>query len=380
MKTALLLPRSVLYPAMNFDIVDGLRAALQQQHIDDVQFMPMNIGVAGKDEDVYARCEQALLDGADLVIAYINPQTAEFIQPLFENSGRILLVLDSGFQFPSKEHKLTNVYFLSLQGNLCCRIGARLAAAEGSRKAAFACSFFDAGFRSGYSFHNAMTEQGGNITFNHVTALKRQDFTIDPLVRHMEGGSTDTILASFCGDMAEDFFRESATANVFRDYRVVAAPFMAEEVWLDKLVYPGGDFMAAVPWGRGLNLQQNEVFLQSLSKPGKANVFSLLAWEAGLLLADIAVASDTQAAIATLDKGTWESPRGTVRMNALTHRVEAPVYKATVVRNEANGHCSLRVGEEVPFTEDERKKLQEDIDNFEGTHNSWFNAYPCLDS
>lgn len=379
MKTALLLPRSVLYPAISFDIMDGVRAALQQHDITDAQFTTVNIGVAAKEEDVYSHCEQALMDGAETVIAYINPQTAEFIHPLFENSGKLLLVLDSGFHFPSPGTRLKHAFFLTLDGNLCCRIATRLAAAEGARKAAFTCSFFDAGFRSGYSFHSAIAEQGGSITFNHVTALKRQDFTIDPLVRHMQDGSADTILASFCGDMAEDFLRESAASGILRDYRVVGSSFMAEELWLDKFPYPEGGFMTAVPWGRDLDLPANKLFRQALPKPGKANVFSLLGWNAGLLLAVIAHNQDATDIIEQLEQHTWDTPRGKMHMDKATHYAIAPVYQAHVVPGE-QGNCRLQLGDAVSFANEERSKLQHDIDHFEGSHNSWFNAYPCLDS
>lgn len=330
---------------------------------------------------MYSRCEQTLLDGADTVIAYINPQTAEYIHPLFEHSGKLLIVLDSGHHFPSPATSLSHALFLSLDGNLCCRIATRLAAEQGARQAAFACSFFDAGYRSGYSFHNAINEQGGQVRFNHVTALKRQDFTIEPLVKHMQDSDTDTILAAFCGDMAEDFLRESAAADIFSNYRVVGSSFMGEELWLDKLPYPGGDFMVAVPWARALDLPENRLFREKLPKAGKANVFSLIAWEAGLVLADILVAhGSTDAVMGSLQDRSWQTPRGVLTIDPVSHRSVTPVYSAAVTRDEHTGNCRLQPGEAVAFVDEERQKLQRDIDHFEGTYNSWFNAYPCLDS
>jgi branched-chain amino acid transport system substrate-binding protein len=377
-KIGLLLPRSVVYPSMAFDIADGIKSAVKQYGITDAVFTSHNIGVAAKDEEIYARCEQVLMEDADVVVAYINPHTAEYIHPLFASSNKLLLVLDSGFHFPSPKVRLTHAFFISLQGNLSCRIASRLAIQNDCKDVAFTCSFFDAGFRSSYAFHNGITENGGNILYNHVTALHKQEFTVQPLFENMEAKEIKGILASFCGDMAEDFFREGAALGLFEKYKIFGSPFMAEELWLDKLPYPGGDFTAVVPWARSLDLKENNIFLEQLNKPGKANVFSMIAWEAGMIIAGLS--SSGEEMIKEIETGTWNSPRGLIKTDASNHQIDTPLYIATVEKNEATGNCRLKINGEVPFIDEERKKLQHDIDSFEGSANCWFNAYPCLES
>jgi len=366
---------------MNFDIMDGLRAALGHYGAGEVQLVTTNIGVAARDGDIYASCEQLLLDGADIIIAYINPQTAETLHPLFVSSDRLLLVMDSGFHYPSPGAKLSHAVFISLQGALCCRIAARLAADAGCSTFAFSSSFFDAGYRSGHAYYSVVEENGGRIQFNHVAQLRRSDFSIAPLAEHMKTAGSDAILAAYCGDMAEDFFREGSLLNMFRDFRIVGSPFMAEELWLDKLPYPGGDFIAAVTWASDLDNEENRLFKQCLPKPGKTNIFSVLAWEAGMMLSEIIPSgSNGGDAIRMLANRTWNSPRGPLHFNAATGNAEAPVYNGTVTQDPGTGNCKLKTSGAVPFTEEERKKLQHQIDTFEGTSNNWFNAYPCLDS
>lgn len=365
---------------MSFDIMDGLRAGLRHAGSPELQLSSLNIGVGAKNEEIYARCEQLLMDGADIIIAYINPQSAEFIHPLFPASNRLLLVFDSGAHFPASTAALSHAFYLSLQSSLCCRAAARLARNAGE-KFAFTCSFYDAGYRSGFAFSKGLEENGGNIVFNHITALKRDEFSLEALSGHMQQQNTDGILASFCGDMTEDFFREGATRGLFRDYPVFGSSFMGEEQWLDKLPWPGGDFSTVVPWARDLDLPENKAFTGQWTQPGKANVFSLLAWEAASVIARVLAAQVNGREAATLLEDTsWDSPRGQVRLNAVTHQLEAPLYQALVTQNEQTGFCRLQSLGALSFTEEERNKLHHDIDTFTGHANTWFNAYPCLES
>lgn len=376
---SILIPRSVLYPTIGFDIVDGIRAGLKHTGVEDVKFDIHNIGLATKDGDVFARCEQVLLNGADIVVAYINPSTAEYVHSLFANSGKLLLVLDSGMHLaPVKP--LSHAFFISLEGSLCCRVAARLAVEAGKERCAFTCSFFDAGYRGALAFSSSVIHSGGGIHFNHVTALKRSEFDLTPVKEHLSENPSNGLLAAFCGDMAEDFYKHGADLGLFADYTVFASPYMAEEVWLDKIAYPGGNVVTAVTWGRELDNAVNREFIGMMDKPGKANIFSVLGWEAGYLLGQVPAGADVSEVLTTWSGIAFDSPRGPVAMNADTGYLETPVYRAEVTRAD-NGNCRLQVYVPVEFLDEERKLLWKDIESFGSQiNNSWHNAYPCLDS
>lgn len=379
MNVSLLIPRSVLYPSIGFDLVDGIRTGLQQSGAAAIQFDIQNIGLAAKDGDVFARCEQVLLNGADIVIAYINPATAEFVHSLFAANDKLLIVLDSGMHF-SPLHKLSHAFFVSLQGALCCRVAARQAMQNGNASCAFTCSFFDAGYRGAIAFSSAAANFGGAIGFNHVTKLKRSEFDLAPLKQYLSEHPSNGVFAAFCGDMAEDFYRHGAELGLFASYPVFASPFVAEELWLDKIPYPGGNVMTAVTWGRELDNPENRAFMQVLNKPGKANIFSAMAWEAGYLLAQVQPGAGTDAIKDAWDQLEFDAPRGHIKMNAETGYLEAPVYKAEVTEG-ANGNCRLIIHEQVTFLEEEKELMHKDAALYsDQTGNSWFNAYPCIDS
>ncbi|ABQ07057.1 hypothetical protein [Flavobacterium johnsoniae] len=376
MKIALLLPRSVIYPSISFDIMDGLKSSLKKMGIDEKhEIVTASIGLGADHKEIYSCCEQLLFSNTDIVVAYINPEAAEFIQPLFESSGKLLIVLDSGYHFQNFEKKISNVYFISLENSLCSRLIVRKAIEEGQQNFAFTCSFYDAGYRPPYTFATALEDKGGSIHYNHVTPLKKADFNLGPLEEFLEQNDNISVLTSFCGDMAEDFFRESAKIKNIASRKTYGSGFTAEESWLNKISYPGYNWSCAVPWSANLKNKENEEFAAVMRniREQKANVFSLLGWEAGLFISS----SNGQ----SLDNITIDSPRGKVHINPNTGFSEAPLYYATVAKNEENGNCILENITEITDLEEERIRLYQHILAVQNTpSNSWLNSYACLDS
>lgn len=373
MKIALLLPRSVIYPSLSFDIVDGFKQALKNIGLEGHHnIVTAGIGVAAKYQEIYERCEQFLLEDVDIVVGYMNPYAAEFIHSLFESSGKTLIVLDSGYHFPGFQGKLSNVYFISLQGALCTRVITQKAIEEGHTNFAFTCSFYDAGYRPSYVYSAAVEEKGGSIGFNHITSLNRSDFTLRPLTEYLEQQKETAVLATFCGDMADDFLTQSTI--FLSSHSLYTTGFTTDETWLEKIAYPGNDWSSAVAWSRDLKTAENKVFLKIMNgiKEGKANLFSLLGWEAALF-----ISFENE----NLDAMTINSPRGKVYMDPENRFTEAPVYYATVSKDEITGNCLLKDVEVAIGTESERESLKNNIKYIQSIEaNSWLNAYACLES
>lgn len=335
------------------------------------EIVSAGIGVAAKHEEIYDHCEQFLLSGTDVIIGYMNPLAAEFVHPLFESTGKTLIVLDSGYHFP-KFQKLRNAWFISLQGSLCTRVIVQKAIEDGFRNFAFSCSFYDAGYRPSYVYAAAVEEKGGSIVFNHITSLRRADFTLKPLKEFLEKEPETAVLATFCGDMAEDFF--TASTGMTGNCMVYGTSFTSDETWLNKIAYPGYDWSTAVAWSGELQIPENRVFVNTMNrmKEGKANLFSLLGWEAAQFIG----LENT-----SLDGMIISSPRGRVSINPENGFTEAGVYYATVSKDEITGNCILRDLEAASLTESERKGLENNIQSLQNIEaNTWLNAYACLES
>jgi len=378
-KVGLLIPRSALYPSINFDLVGGLRNGLLQAGIDNIEIKTENIGLGDDEKLIYANCERMLFDGVSIIAGYVNPITAEKLQLLFANAGAIFIALDAGYHFPLVYDTLPNVFTVSLQGALCCRAVVKIAAQEGKKKFAYISSFYEAGYRGAFAFARSLEDEKGAITFNHITPLKRSDFTLEPLAWHLQEPTADGVLACFCGDMLQDFCTEAAKKNMFEAHPVYGSSFMGDEQWLTKSIYPGSDIKVCVPWASKLNNEANHTFINKMTTQ-KANVFSLLGWEAAHLIAAAIKADNINDAITLLEHYTFEGPRGSMAMDATHHELLSPIYEAAVKKDETTGNCLLQPMGEVSFVAEQRIKVWDDIRVFNGEGTSWFNTYGCIGS
>src|SRR5690349_18979757 len=102
-KIGILLPRSTDYPAMGYDILEGLKIRLKIMGTEAVQFFTENIGFGENATFNYAAAEKLLLEqDADLLIVYSNASNAEPLYKLAEALQKPLIILDAGMQLPEK--------------------------------------------------------------------------------------------------------------------------------------------------------------------------------------------------------------------------------------------------------------------------------------
>lgn len=375
----LLLPRSVMFPSIAFDMMGGLKSGLENAGISDITVKTVSIGLGSDDKVINNACEQLLFDGVSLVFGYVNPTSAEKLEPLFASANAVFVALDAGYHFPSAVKKLSHVFYLSLQGALCIRCNVRHAMEDGMKRMAYVSSFYDSGYRSAFAVHGGLTEPAG-VTYNLITPLKRADFSLAPLAEKLNEDIADSIFAAFCGDMLQDFCRAASAGDIFKEYPVYGSSFVGDEQWLAQSPYPGMDVKTCVPWASGLTTTESSKFTDKLAgKNINVNIFSLLGWEAASIAAKWPNVSAGDA-VAALEGFCFESPRGLVRLDAETHQCHAPVYVAWVKKNEETGNCILVQVGESPFSDEERGKLENDINSITGSMTSWFNAYGCIES
>lgn len=381
-KTGILLPRSVLYPAISFDLLDGLRAGFAADGSGELSVATDNIGVGANDQQIYNSCERLLLDGCTIVAGYVNPATALKLQPLFASVGAVFICMDSGYQFMTPSQQvLPNVITVSLQGLLCCRATADMAVAAGFSSFAFTASFLDAGYRPAYVYARTLEENGAGVVFNHIPSLKRRDFSLEPLKAFLAAEPQHAVLAAYCGDMLTDFCAHAGNGNAIARGLFVS-PFMLEETWLEQSDYPGTDLHGTVTWARGLQHAENLDFCTTMEKKGrKPTIFSVLGYEAGQVTARLVKAGSGTVAVDALKGWQYGSPRGSISIDAATNQSLPPLYYAKGVRNEANGKCRLEITGRVAHTDKLWGGLQDDIHSLtDGASTNWLNTYPCIES
>ncbi len=378
----ILLPRSGVFPTMTFDLVDGFKNALNESGANNYELKTAGIGHGGNNKEIYTAVEQLILNGASIIVGYFNPSTVTILEPLMKASNTLMISLDAGYHLPPSVQQPQNTFTVSLHGTLAARITPLIAAKRGAEKFAFTCSFYDAGYRIPFGLFNGLDENNCQIVFNHTTKLKSSEFTIEPLISFITNNTDTAIFSATCADMTKDLFEAAAVSSAFTDVPWFASSFTAEETWLSQMTFPNATISAIVPWGRQLNNPENDTFATKMTEKNRTpNLFSLLGWEAGLIVAEALKHANVSAQIAALKTSSFSTPRGTLHFDPNTLEAITPLYQGTIVRNEDNGTCRLAIGEAIPenIIKMNYSKLRTESALLENGNTSWFNCYGCLD-
>jgi branched-chain amino acid transport system substrate-binding protein len=371
-KIGLLLPRSTDYPAMGFDMLDGIRAGLLQMGVTDVQIITDNTGFGEDSAGTYAKAERLLLqEDVQLMVVYSNVSNAECLYPLAVSAQRPFIFLDPGMQLPVA---IINeyCYHISMQGIHSCHFSGKQVA-TGGKKVLMATSFYDGGYHGPWSYHTSIASAGGAVCGNYVSGYKVADFSIAPYLEMLEQTDAQGVAACFSSYLAELFIQSLVTAG----HKAVTLPFycssyMAEEQLLAKCDFPGGTFHAIVPWASSIDNEAQDLFKTAIQqlRNKRVNIFHLLGWEAAMVAKQA-----LQQGPASLPGWTYNSPRGQVHIHTGTHHTYAPLYYGNIVQG-ANGKCALRLTDHVVLDDKDHTYYQ--LHSAEEMASGWRNNYLCI--
>src|SRR4051812_42861830 len=102
MNIGILYPRSKVHSGLAFDFLDGLKTFLKQQELTDkIRFTTESIGFGAMEKEVYERAEKLLMiDGVDVLLAYVDQRVTAILQPLFYASGKLVILINPGANYP----------------------------------------------------------------------------------------------------------------------------------------------------------------------------------------------------------------------------------------------------------------------------------------
>lgn len=368
----ILLPRSVEYPAMGIDILDGIRLHMKQLGFD-CTFYTEGTGFGEDIVAVQTSAEKLLLNNdPDLFICYATSLNAETLYSFAKSSGKPILFIDAGMEiFDAPPHPLC--YHLTLQGLTACLKSGEMAG-EGGRKVIAASSFLDGGYRSTLAFCNAVAEKGGTIEGHYVGHYLPKEFSVAHLDLLVKNTHAQAITASFSSYLVELFMSHLAKENSIADYPpFYCSPFMADEQLLSSVPFPQATFNVVVPWATSITNEANTIFLETIhaQKKKTANIFHLLGWEAAAAAKHILESG----AIENLNNWSFESPRGTVHFDAETHSAYAPLYQGKI-ENDGQDNCKLVIEKELEVTQELHRKIH--FLRPEGEYTRWKNNYFCI--
>jgi branched-chain amino acid transport system substrate-binding protein len=377
----ILLPRSTYYVGIGFDIFEGLKASLDEHKPDTFRIVTENIGFGADKQQCYRGAEQLLMHhDARIVFAYVSHRIAQVLRPLFTAANRVLVVLDSGANLPQEWPSSPNIFFLSLHNSLGTLFSARLAAKDGNRQSGIVTGYYDGGYLHTFAAFNGYTGPERQICFNHATGYGREDFSMQPLTEHLKAYPDSAIIALFSGDYTQWFFEELNRYFPGKELPVYLSPFSLEETMLAQAAFPGKNVKGIAAWSSNLPGEANQRFVQSMDQRGRtANLFSLLGWEAGLMLADLSDreislinSRETAEGLRTLQ---LETPRGLLRFHPTLQHSLAPLYKVHITADDS-GHCALVVDEVIEDVSTDFEELASVP--LESSVSGWFNSYTCI--
>lgn len=382
MKIGVLYPRSKAHPGITADFVEGIKTALQHQQLQHkIQLISESISFGGQEKEVYEKAEKLLvLEGADTLVAYIDLRILEIIKPLLFASGKLILVVNPGANYPESWIPQSNIINLNLQHGFLCWLTGKLAAQMNKTNAATATTFYDCGYLHLAAMVKGFVSVFGKITYNYANKQRYDDtFEIKALTDYLTSDkTTDSLLCIFDSLPASLFYSCLNRFDGAAGLHLFVSPMMLEQMALEKITdgykFPIDGYL---PWHAEANNNANLEFIDIYLKQTKrtANIFSLLGWETGLILKQVFINSNENyadgAEIAGILGGVKiNSPRGEMKLDPETNYFVAPVYKCSVPKNS--------VDRSIDFIETPENEWAAFVEiPTEGISSGWTNTYLC---
>ena len=381
MKVGILYPRSTVYPGMMLDFVDGIRIYLKKQGLEGkVQLVTESVGFAGSEKEVYEKAEKLLiLENADLLVAYIDEKVTGLLEPLMMSSGKLLLIVNPGANYPENWIPQPNIIHLTLQDAFLCWLSGKMAGSGKEKNGLMASSFYDCGYLHVATMVNGFNQSGGNIVYNYINKQKNwNEFRISELTDYLETNpATRNLLCIFDSPPASLFYRELNQYAKAGQLQLFVSPMMLQPQALEN---SGSGFQfdieGCLPWSSSDEKTANAEFIDYYHQQTKRqpDIFALLGWEVGMVIEKILLADIDfnlgEKITAALVGSTLDGPRGEMKLDTRTNYYCTPFVKCRIPKNSAN----IEMKPEAFPLQGWESFVQE---NTENAGSGWINTYLC---
>ena len=336
MNVGILYPRSKAHPGITQDFMDGIKAYTGRQQID-ITFISESIGYGGTEKEVYEKAEKLLvIEEVDVLVAFIGEKVLEILHPLLQSSGKLLLVVHPGANYPSSWIPKSNIIQLTLQDAFLCWLSGQDAGKEKAGDAIMASTFYDCGYLHLATMVSGFNATGGNIVFNYVNnQLYNDAFHIDELENFVQGNpGLQKMLAVFDELPASLFYNKLNKIDRAEELSLCVSPMMLQPA----AVNAGSGYRFSVSgyttWLAGVEAGSTNDFcdafrLKTKREPG---LFALLGWETGMILKQVFDTAssgfgDGAGIAAELQKMKFNGPRGEMQLDPHTNYFTAPFVR-----------------------------------------------------
>ncbi len=378
MNIGILLPLSNAHSGMGKDFLDGFNSLLAQKQLTGaITIKKENISFGGLEKDVYAKAEKLLVsDDVDILIAYIDEKVTGMLYSLVQATGKLVLIVNPGANYPLNWIAQSTVIHLNLQHAFLCRLTGAMAAGRVNKNAAYASSFYDCGYLHSAAMVKNFMESGGTILHNYINNQLYDDkFEVNQLTDFLTfSPDCSTLLCVFDELPASLFYDRLNVHKADHPLQLFVSPMMLTEKALGKRE-KGFNFSIEgyLPWQPGLKTENNQNFTKACTRA--ASIFSLLGWETGLVINEILQHyknnfHEGEIIAEHLKKAILNGPRGEMKLDPETMYYTAPA-----------GRFKLEAGTTVAAVEwitdlEKEWKIFTAIQT-EGAITGWTNTYLC---
>ncbi len=380
MNVGILYPRSKAHPGITQDFMDGIKACIGGEQTG-INLISESVAYGGSEKEVYEKAEKLLLiEGVDILVAFIGEKVLEILHPLMQTSGKLLLVVHPGANYPSSWIPQSNIIQLTLQDAFLCWLCGQDAGKEKAGDAIVASTFYDCGYLHLATMVNGYTDNGGNIVFNYINnQLYNDSFNIKELENFLQNTTgRQNVLAVFDELPSSLFYNKLNVLNTAGELDLYVSPMMLQAAALPD---PASSLKFSISgyttWLPGMQAGSSKDFgdafrVKTKREPG---LFSLLGWETGMIINKVfdTVKSgfDDGAGIAAdLQKIKFNGPRGEMQLDPDTNYFTAPFVRCRWVQNSGEMTTVLQ-----PFPADAWKTYIQLPT--EGSGSGWTNTYLC---
>ena len=377
MKIGILFPLSNVYPSVGFDFLDGLNTLLKdKEQAGNVTILKEAVGFGGEEKDSYQKAQKLLIsDDVDVLIAYLDEKVVSILNPLVQATGKLMIVVNPGANYPANWIAQPTVIRLNLQHAFLCSLTGALAAANGNGQAALATTYYDCGYLHAAAMVNHFMEAGGEIKYNYVNnQAYNESFEIASLLNFLSATPGcknllcvfDKLPAALFGKLLNEY-KANEPLHLF------ASPMMLQQFMENSGAAHVYDVTGYLPWYTDLKNEANRYFQNKLKNP--ATLFSLLGWETGMIINEVLQhfnddSSNGEQVIQYLKNKPLDGPRGKMKLDDETQFYIAPVTKIDLKAGDIAPVITEGINAEAEWKSFSSKPI-------EGTVTGWTNTYLC---
>jgi branched-chain amino acid transport system substrate-binding protein len=332
LKLGWLIPYSSTFRNLKRDLQDGLQTALRQEGCETrIEAYPEFIQTGAQKPTEEALKKLVRYEQVDLVAGVLSSKVALNLLPTLEAGRTPLILMNLGADIPVTSLRSGLLLYNSLHLWKSQWSLGRWAQARFGGEPSVNMSLYESGYGLHESFKAGIAVSGASTL--KLNLLREQSAVADitPLIAFIEEQRPAYAHVLLSGQEGLAFLRAFRKAGLDAAVPLTTSPFLTTPAGHDEL--PAGlSVYSAATWHPGLDSTGNQVFREAYRRDtGETpNVFGLLAYETGLVLAKALRESPRKASgvelSALLAHSSAGGPRGTISLGTDPLRTANPVY------------------------------------------------------